>query len=176
MITQPGIFTMSRIYIFHFIIFLSLSGCVSVTLKTDTSAKISNQVEATPPSDPYKAYSETKYPTWFNKSTGHSISLISDCRDDDFSLKQMANEALTSFDETTKSEYEVAKIQTHNNLSLEGEYLKAKGLINSQESQIKAFLFKKGKCNYTCVLAGKPKNFMTQEPYFDEFLKGLRFK
>lgn len=176
MITQLGIFNMRRIYIFHFIIWFSISGCVSVTLKTDSSAKISNEVDATPPQNPYKVYSDTKYPTWFNKSTGHSISLISDCREDDFSLKQMANEALTSFDETTQSEYEVAKILTHNNLSLEGEYLKAKGVINSQESQIKAFLFKKGKCNYTCVLAGKPKNFMAQELLFDEFLKGLRFK
>lgn len=153
-----------------------IAGCISVTLKAGATSKPSTEVEFKAPASDFAEISNAQYPTWLDKKTGHSISLISDCREEDMSLDQLRNEALTAFDELKNSRYEAAQVTTDSQYRIDGQKLYATGLTNSQNSQILAFIFKKGKCNYTSVLSGKQAGFSSQENEFDKFLTGLRFK
>lgn len=152
------------------------SSCVSVTLKTDAAAKISNEIEYQNPAPPFEALKKSRYPTWFNKQSGHSISIISDCRDDDFTIDQLRNEALSSFDELKTNRFENFTLTTQSGQDFPGQKLFATGLTNMQHSQISSFIFKRGRCNYTTVLAGKEASFNAQEAIFNDFLKTLKVK
>lgn len=165
-----------RLVIFNMIVLGSLVlsgflfGCVSVSLPGNEVAPAKN-VEYRNPELPFEEIKlKTADHTWISKTTGNTVSFLSDCqKNSDPSLEQMLNDSTSVIDH-------LKVIETQENLFNARSSLESivEGTVDGVPVKMKVLVFKKNSCNYTLTFAGLKNKFASESTAFEKFQTSFR--
>ncbi len=152
------------------IFFAFLQGCVSVNLPKQTGHK-AEKVSYREPASPFSEIkSENADQAWISEKKGNTISYLSDCNNPvDPPLTQIESETLAVL-----NDLKILNTERINFNSRQALQTLAQGEIDGVVVRMKLVTFKKNNCSYSLVYGGLKKNFDSELPHFDSFLKGFK--
>lgn len=151
------------------ILLLALPGCI--TIGVSKGPEPAKNIEYQEPQHPFKEEkSKTGDRVWISKSTGNTISFISDCSaSSDPSLDILETEALSGIEKI-----EVLESQSHEYNQRSAKETLATGYVDGIAVKIKVLTFKKNSCNYNLLFAGKKSKFDSELTYFNNFKESFK--
>lgn len=145
-----------------------INGCVTVNLPKTSKGKASG-VRVTPPNNDFvESKSEKADQLWKHRSTGATISYLSECSDQASDLALLETETLN-----TLAEQQLINQSTRTFNDREARWLEAKGKVEGISLQIAQLSFRRNGCDYILTLASRSERFELHRKDFDEFLKGF---
>lgn len=157
-------------YLLFIFIALDLSACISVQLPSGSAAP-AKDVTYNAPAKPFqeiKVASADK--AWLSKTTGNTISFISDCRGSiDPSLEQIENESLAVLEKL-----KIVHSKSLNYNGRDARRTQAMGEMDGVQVKTELIIFKKNGCNFTLSYGGVAKSFETEISQFETFLEGFK--
>lgn len=149
---------------------ITLAGCVSVNLPSQSGHKSKDVVYEQPPAPFSAMVSENADQAWISNKTGNTISFVSDCNNPtDQNLQQIENETLGVLHDP--------QILFSQNIifnSREGMETLAQGKVDGVWVKMKLVTFKKNNCSYSLVFGGLRNKFDSEISYFNTFMKGFK--
>lgn len=148
---------------------LAITSCISIGVSKDPepAKNLSYSTPAAPFSD---LKSKTGDKAWLSKTTGNTISFISDCSaNSDPSLETLEAESLSGIDKLEVIESN----QKDYNQRISRETI-ASGSVDGIAIKIKVISFKKNSCNYNLLFAGKKDKFDSELGIFNNFTESFK--
>lgn len=145
---------------------LFLSGCVSVSLPTSTTAKATG-VRLSAPNKPFNKLDEAALDqAWMSSKTGNAISYLSECGPStDRTLEVLQAESLNVLSKL--------KVEEERNFDFNGRkamWATASGEVDGVPVKMSLVTLKKNNCNYSLTYSGLEKNFSSEQSHFKSFV------
>ncbi len=147
------------------------SGCISVKLSTDSSAKRAEGVTYKDPASPFAKEDRTDVDAaWKNTQNGNMLSFLTECQAaSDPTLDTIVQGTLRGLNELTIENSDKTSFQGR-----EARRVLALGKVDGVQSKIDLLTFKRNNCIYILSYFGVAKSFAQDHSHFDRFVQGFR--
>ena len=152
-----------------FIITIS-TGCISSLFK-EPAPQFSQDIIVPPVPKGFSALKTSTYPSWKNEATQNVISLVSDCKNNSYSLVSV-HDLITGAIETPKT-LEEKMTQLNGRPSY---FKKTSGTLDGHALQTLSYSLKNKDCYYLSFLSGNPERISQDLPAWNEFNQQIDFK
>lgn len=150
-----------------FVFFSFLPACVSVQLSSKEAVVASN-ISFVAPASPFEKLAVQDIDrAWKNSKNGNSISFRTACQDPvESDVKTIEQSIVNGLDAATLEKSETVPYNGR-----EALHSIVQGKLDGVGTKIELMIFKKNDCTYTLTYVALPKNFPSDQPTFQKFLK-----
>lgn len=149
---------------------LSLSACVSVSLKKEPIVRSDKYTFQNPSGNFKRIDPDNADHAWRNSKTGNTIAIISECSTSkDPELATLESESMEAL-----SSSKILSSKTLNFNDREALRSVGEGNIDGVPVKIDVLNFKKSTCMYSLTYFGRSSSFANDQSEFENFIKGFK--
>lgn len=150
------------------LLFFLLTSCISVKVPLGPPDKIRDLNFKTPSSPFTELVTESSDHSWISTETGNTIAILSECKDTNMSLKDVALDTARAIDQ-----FQIVKSEPYSLNKHSGHFVLAKGTVDDSKVEMSIITIKTSKCLLTLTYGGLEKNFSKENEIFQNFKASL---